>query len=215
MMAGVEQPWPERTRIEDLPVYLTEPAPVERFDRHRLAGAWSRAYRTASSRSQSRRGQYQPLEGRPPGTLNPWGENHSPVFDMMVPLQGRRVAAALEAWWPAEAKTGVVTVERRLKLWPPEGDGRSGWKMRGRLRRLTSLHWVPVVVELWEKYEGYMRITVTPQSRVLTSRRYYRLGNSVVDRMCEELATTPVDAKRARSGALRERSVDQCDLHRR
>ena len=66
--------------------------------------------------------------------------------------------------------------------------------MSGRVRRFKSLPWVPVVVELWGKYEGFMRITVTPQSRVVVSRRYFRLGNSIVDRLCKDLAKTPVDA---------------------
>jgi hypothetical protein len=105
-------------------------------------------------------------------------------------LERRRVAAVLDEWWPGEAKTGVVTLRHRLKLWPPEGDMLRGWEMRGRLRRLTPLHWVPVVVYLWGKYDGFMRITVTPQSRVLTSRRYFRLGNSIVEHLFEELGKT-------------------------
>jgi hypothetical protein len=197
MMTGVEEPWLERTRIEDLPLYLTEPTPVQHSDLRQLVGAWSRTYRTASSRSKARPRRYEPLEGRQPNTISHWGDFHSPVFAQMVPLQRRRVAAVLETWWPGQGQTGVVTLERRLQLWPPEGDLRSGWKMRGRLRRLTSLHWVPVVVELWGKYDGFMRITVTPQSRVLTSKRYFRLGNSVVDHIWEELANTPVDAEGA------------------
>jgi hypothetical protein len=197
MMAGVEQPWPDRTRIEDLPVYLIEPPADEHFDLRRLMDGWSSAYRTAASHSRRPRSGFVPFEGRPPGTVGHHRDGHSPVFDRMVPLRRRRVAAVLDAWWPGEAKTGVVTVHRRLKLWPPEGDVVSGWEMQGRVRRLTSLHWIPVVVELWGKYDGFMRITVTPQSRVLTSRRYFRVGNSIVDRLSEDLAKAPVDAEDA------------------
>jgi hypothetical protein len=197
MMAVVEQPWTEQTRTLDLPVYLAEPPPVEHFELRRVVGVWSKAYHTAASHPQRPQGPSVPFEGRPPGTVGVRPHGHSPVFDRMVPLRRRRVAAVLDAWWPGEAKTGVVTVHRRLKLWPPEGDVRNGWEMRGRVRRFTSLHWVPVIVELWGKYDGFMRITVTPQSRVLTSKRYYRLGNSIVDRFWEDLAKTPVDTEGA------------------
>jgi hypothetical protein len=194
MMAGVEQAWPEQTRIEDLPVYLTEPPPVEHFELRRLVGTWSGAYRAAAGRSEKPRSPSGPLEGRPAGTIgDPRPAGRSPVFDCMVPLERQRVAAVLDAWWSGGSKTGVIRVQRRLQLWPPEGDLRSGWEMRGRMRRLTSLHWVPVIVELWGKYDGFMRITVTPQTRVLTSRRYFRLGNSIVDRLWGDLAKTPVD----------------------
>ena len=199
-MAGVKQPRPEQVRIEDLPLYLTEPPSVNSFDVRRVMGAWSDMHRAAAERSHRSSGHYvMPLEGRKSSAA--WLTNYGdcPVFDLMVPLGRRRVAAVLDAWWPGEAKTGVVTLQHRLKLWPPEGDMLRGWEMRGRLRRLTALHWVPVVVYLWGKYDGFMRITVTPQSRILTSRRYFRLGNSIVEQLFEELANTPVRAEGATS----------------
>ena len=194
-MTGVELSRPEQTRIEDLPVYLVEPRPVERFDRRPLAGACSRAYRSATARSQRPGHRAASAAGRSPGTVGPRHGDHSPVFDLMVPLGRRRVEAVLDAWWPGGAETAIVTVQRRLQLWPPTGDVCRGWQMQGRVRRLTSLHWVPVVVELWGKYDGFMRITVTPQSRVLTSRRYFRLGHSIIGRLWEELASSPVEAE--------------------
>jgi hypothetical protein len=48
---------------------------------------------------------------------------------------------------------------------------------------LTTLHWVPVVVELWPAYEAFTRITMTPQVHVFASRRYFRLGHLVLDRL--------------------------------
>ncbi len=197
-MAGVKQPGPERAWIEDLPAYLTEPSSAASFDRRRLMDAWSDIRRTATRDSHRSSGHYaMPFEGRRTSTalLPEYGDH--PVFDLMVPLERRRVAAVLDAWWPGEAKTGVVTLQHRLKLWPPEGDILRGWEMRGRLRRLTVLHWVPVLVYLWGKYDGFMRISVTPQSRVLTSRRYFRVGNSIVEHLFEELANAPVHTEGA------------------
>jgi hypothetical protein len=192
-MAGVRQPRPEQARIDDLPLYLTESPSAGGFDRRRLMDAWSDIHRTATRDSHRPCGHYvMPFEGRRScaSSLPEYGDY--PVFEVMVPLERRRVAAVLEAWWPGEPAAGVIILQHRLKLWPPEGDILRGWEMRGRLRRLTALHWVPVLVYLWGKYDGFMRISVTPQSRVLTSRRYFRLGNSIVEQLFQELAHTPV-----------------------
>lgn len=194
-MEGVERPWSEQTQIEDLPFYFSEPFRAEPFDLRRVVGDLSRAYRSVSLRSQRPGAPSAPCGGRTPGTVRQ-PRHFSPVFDRMVPLRRQQVAAVLDAWW-CGPNSGVVRVQRRLQLSPPKGDLLSGWEMRGRVRRCTSLHWVPVVVELWAKYEGYVRITLTPQSRVLASRRYFRLGNSIVDRLCQDLAKAPIDAEGA------------------
>jgi hypothetical protein len=80
-----------------------------------------------------------------------------------------------------------VTVHHRLQLGRPEGTETAGWTMKGRVRRLTTLHWVPVVVELWPTYEEFTRITMTPQVHVFASRRYFRLGHLVLDRLWADL----------------------------
>jgi hypothetical protein len=97
------------------------------------------------------------------------------------------LAAALEAWWVGDA-AGVVTLKRRLQLGRPEGDDIAGWTMNGRLRRLTILHWVPVVVELWPVYDDFTRVTMTPQAHVFASKRYFRLGHKVLDLLWARLA---------------------------
>jgi hypothetical protein len=76
-----------------------------------------------------------------------------------------------------------------LQLKPPEGDAGVGWRMQGRVRRLTTLHWIPVVVELWPMYDEFTMMTMTPQRRVLASKRYFRLGHAVLDRLWRELAS--------------------------
>jgi hypothetical protein len=64
----------------------------------------------------------------------------------------------------------------------------AGWTMNGRLRRLTLLHWVPVVVELWPVYGDFTRMTMTPQVHIFASKRYFRLGHKVVDLLWARLA---------------------------
>lgn len=191
----VEQPGPDLTPIEDLPLYILERPSIEPLDLRRVVSDLSKAYRSVSQQSQVPGAPSVPFGSRVPGTVGGRRGGYSPVFDRMVPLRRQRVAAILDAWWSGETKSGVLRLHRRLQLWPPQGDVLSGWEMSGRVRRFTSLHWVPVIVELWGKYEGFMRITVTPQSRVIVSRRYFRLGNSIVDRLCKDLAKTPVDTE--------------------
>jgi hypothetical protein len=114
----------------------------------------------------------------------------------MVALRRDLLPAALDAWWEAGEDAGSVRVHRRLQLEPPEGDVSAGWRMQGRVRRLTSLHWIPVVVELWPMYDEFTMMTMTPQRPVLVSRRYFRLGHAVLDRLLLELASSA-----ARSGS--------------
>jgi hypothetical protein len=111
----------------------------------------------------------------------------SPVFACMRPFGRGPLAVALAQWWRGKVRRGTVTVHRRLQVQPPQGDPVTGWRMQGRVRRLTNLHWVPVVIELWPVYDGFVRITMTPQAHVYASRRYYRLGQSVLDRLWSEL----------------------------
>jgi hypothetical protein len=106
-----------------------------------------------------------------------------------VPLSRPRLAAGIESWWTGAA--GAITVQRRLQLGRPTGNADSGWTMRGRVRRLTRWHWVPVVVEVWPLYDNYARMTMTPQGHVFVSKRYFRVGNSALDRLCAALSETP------------------------
>jgi hypothetical protein len=105
----------------------------------------------------------------------------------MVRLPRDGLAAALDTWWTAEAAAGTVTVHRRLRLELPEGDIGSGWTMRGRLRRLTTLHWVPVTLELWPTLAEFTIVTMTPRVHIHTSSRYFRVGHAALDRLCEDL----------------------------
>jgi hypothetical protein len=173
----VLQPWSDRTSYRDLPLYLTEPAPGKHWEIRRLVDDLPKVHRPT-----------QRLASVAAGPSSAGGiPRQSPVFARQVPLSGVRLAAALDAWWAGDRAT-VVTLQRRLQLRRPEGDVVAGWTINGRLRRLTILHWVPVVVELWPVYGDFTRMTMTPQVHVFLSKRYFRLGHKVVDLLWARLA---------------------------
>ena len=163
----------------NLPAYLTEPAPARRSLRQ-----WrddrSRPVRRDAVAPRASSASAVPFSKQIPRL--------STSFSRMVELHRDLLPAAVAAWWAAGQKAGSVRVYRRLELRPPEGDAGAGWRMQGRVRRLTTLHWTPVVVELWPKYDDFAVITMTPQRPVLATRRYFRLGHAVLDRLWAELA---------------------------
>ena len=172
--------WPDQTLYGNLSPYLTEPVPEKHREFRRLVDDLSRVHRRAAGSFDAPPGGSASIGGTTPRL--------SPVFDSLVPLRRGGLAAALDARWVGADKAGRVTVEHRLRLGRPEGDVATGWTMKGRVRRLTTLHWTPVVVELWPVYEDFARMTMTPQSHVLVSKRYFRLGHRVLDRLWADLA---------------------------
>lgn len=182
-------PWSDQTPYLDLPLYLAEPGPDKHWELRRLVDDLSRGRQRGPRPSSAQAGPS--LAGR---TARP-----SPVFATQVPLGRGRLAAALDAWWVGD-RAAVVTLQRRLQLGRPEGDAVAGWTMRGRLRRLTILHWVPVVVELWPVYGDFTRMTMTPQVHVFASKRYFRLGHKVIDLLWARLAELSAPAGRAPLG---------------
>jgi hypothetical protein len=121
----------------------------------------------------------------------------SPTFARMVPLNRGDLACALDIWWAGGSSTHALRLHHRLELGPPRGDSSLGWTFKGRVRRLTTLHWVPVVIELWPVYDDFVKMTMTPQVRVLASKRYYRLGHAVLDRLWADLVETSSHVKEA------------------
>ena len=189
----VVKPWPDSSWYDDdLPAYLTDPeaardSGLQRFrsslvKTHQKTQQWA----TTSGSSHSAAGAGMPLGGQPP--------RQSPVFFRMIPLNRSRLPGTLDVWWSTRARSGAVTVQRRLRLGPPESNGAAGWTMRGRVRRLTAFHWVPVLLELWPVHEDFARMTMTPEGNVMASRRYFRLGHYVLDHLSADLVgSTPVD----------------------
>jgi hypothetical protein len=128
-------------------------------------------------------------------------------FTRLVGLAGGRLGAILDAWWAAGAENGLLTVERRLRLGPPQTTSGISWTMTGRIRRLTRWHWVPVVVELWPVYEAWTMMTMTPRVRVFASERYFRSGHRVLDRLTVDLAAASASIGPGGRPAFRCRSA--------
>jgi hypothetical protein len=175
---------PDIVSNEDLPPYLIEPPPTTGWDYRQLLDGFARVRQAVTAAPRAPAPQPPASPSVPFGGRTPMV---SPVFARMVPLPRDGLAAALDAWWAAEAKTGAVTVQRRLRLGPPEGDASAGWTMGGRLRRLTTLHWVPVTLELWPTLADFTIVTMTPRVRIHTSNRYFRVGHATLDRLCDDL----------------------------
>jgi hypothetical protein len=172
----------DKAPYAELPAYLSPPPPAAhrsfRQWRDELARYWQGDVRGARS---------------PGASTVPFGGvsyRQSSTFSVMVALRRDGLPAALDAWWTAGQKAGSVRVRGRLELRVPEGDAGAGWRLEGRIRCLTTLHWIPVVVELWPKYDEFTMMTMTPQRPVLTTRRYFRVGHAVLERLWVELAAT-------------------------
>ena len=171
----------DRSPGAELPAYLSAPPPAA----HRTFRQWrddlARAWPRDSGRARS--------PGAPAVPFGGVARRQSSTFFMMVALRRDGLPAGLEAWWATGQQAGSVRVRHRLELQLPEGDAGAGWRMQGRLRCLTPLHWIPVVVELWPRYDEFTMMTMTPQRPVLATRRYFRVGHAVLNRLWSELAS--------------------------
>jgi hypothetical protein len=174
---AVLRPRSELTPYSELPLYLSEPGPEKKRELRRVVGDLSKVERQAP----------RPLPAQAGPSTVGLTPRLSPVFARQLPLSRGHLAAALDAWWVGD-RSAVVTLQRRLQLRRPEGDFVAGWTMNGRMRRLTILHWVPVVVELWPVYADFTRMTMTPQVHVFASKRYFRIGHRVLDLLSARLA---------------------------
>jgi hypothetical protein len=186
----VESARSDKAFWDDLPPYLAETPAAQR--------SWQ-GWRDALSRLRQRDSIAPHTTGASPVAFSGLTPRLSPTFSRMVELHRDRLPSALDAWWAAGQKAGSLQVYRRLQLKPPEGDARGGWRMRGRIRRLIALHSIPVVVELWPRYDDFTIMTMTPQRPVLATRRYFRIGHAVLDRLWAELAAQETPSPSARS----------------
>jgi hypothetical protein len=174
----VEPVWSEAPTSEDLPGYLSEPPAASPS-----LGQWredlSRAIQREATALRATGALAVPFVAVTP--------RPSLTFSRLAVLHRDLLPSALDAWWTAGEKAGAVRVHRRLQLTSPQGGPGVGWRMHGRVRRLTSPRSIPVVVELWPKYDDFTVMTMTPQRSVLATRLYFRLGHAVLDRLRAEL----------------------------
>jgi hypothetical protein len=177
--------WQPQDRVGDeaLPEYLDGPGQQPIRDPIRIRDLLAGAHHLAAAAAESSR-----ATGLTEVHSWPRAAEVSSGFTRLVGLASGRLAAILDAWWAAGADGGVVTVERRLRLGPPQTVSGLSWTLTGRIRRLSRWHWVPVVVELWPVYEYWTMMTMTPRVRVFASERYFRSGHRVLDRLTVDLA---------------------------
>jgi hypothetical protein len=179
---------PDLRTIELLPDYFEPEAAAPPRALHRFVEDISRTSRPEPSHPDA-----PPAAWLLPNEAGQLRSSSGPVFSQMDKLNRDVLAAGIDRWWVRRSSNGTLLVRRRLQLGPPEGSATTGWIMRGKMRRCTGLHWVPVVIEFWPKYQDFTLITMTPTSRVRTSRRYFRLGLCVLDSLRAELAKISVN----------------------
>jgi hypothetical protein len=181
MIEVVQHAWLDRSSHDDLPAYLAEPPSGSRRSLREWRDDVSRALQRPTAASHPASAPTVPFGGVTPRLPT--------TFSRMVALRRDLLPGALDDWWAAEQKDGSVRVHRRLQLKRPEGDAGTGWRMQGRIRRLTTLRWIPVVVELWPMYDEFTMMTMTPQRPVLATKFYFRCGHAVLDHLWADLAS--------------------------
>ena len=203
MVTSQPQDWPVDDGLLDYLGDLAEPT-VRTLPT--LREVWTQAHRLAVARADApRAGVRSTLWSASAGAMRAhdepasWLNRGLPTRFLRLVTFPAPVALRLVEWWAAGAEDEVVTLAQRLRLERPRGGAGGGWTMDGQLRRLTRWHWIPVVVELWP-YHGNWMMTMTPQTRVVPSRHYFRTGHLVLDRLTTELAG-PVPSSKLRPNA--------------
>jgi len=200
----VVSPWPQEGRSveSDLPEYLADSPLSSGAGGAGLHDAWDAARQLALSLLDTPGG----------GAVNPaqFGSTSVPRpsrtasvaggFFRSSTLPGASLGAIVSEWSEARTNHGELRVDARLRLEPPRVDALGGWTARGRVRRFTRWHWVPVIVELWPSLDRWTIVMMTPRRRVITSRRYFRIGNTALDRLTTQLAATSA-GRRSGGGA--------------
>jgi hypothetical protein len=162
---------------EDLPLYVTEPI---RAGTH--TDGWRVLWRRACTAMTP---PAQPMPAPRP-TIAPTSGYTSASFFRVIELPGDALTVVVLRWWTH------VALERRA----PIGGGLlvsalrvdpGMYSLRGQLRRGVLRRRLPVVVELWAHNAQFTRVSMVPRARVLTSRRYFRVGNRALDGLAREL----------------------------
>jgi hypothetical protein len=173
--------------VTDLPLYVAERATSDRAP-PRWPDAWRSA--TAAVRSSSERSL-----GAVAATVQA-SAAITPCFARLIDVPGLALADALPRWWARVARAGTAEVDGHLLLRPPALAGTT-WSLHGRLRH-GRLAGVPVAVDLWAHGTTFTRLTMTPQVRVATSKRYFAIGNRALDQLAIDLARCAVGGARPR-----------------
>ncbi|HEX9258772.1 MAG TPA: hypothetical protein VF855_04485 [Acidimicrobiales bacterium] len=111
----------------------------------------------------------------------------SPCFARLIPLAGVNLTAALDGWWTRAGRSGRATLGRRFSAWEPWVDGH-GWCVQGVLRQGAGRRHVPVEVHLWGHGALFTRVTMTPRTKVVATRHYFRVGHEALDDLARALS---------------------------
>lgn len=168
----------DRIADADLPLYVTEPVPSSR-----RTGSRPVAWRQALSAMRSSPG---PLSTPGAGMAHSGGAT-SPCFSRFIELPGDQLPTVLLEWWARAASSGRAAIGDRLLVTAPHDEGGT-WTISGRLSRRAGRRALPVAVDLSAHNRLLTRMTMMPRARVATTQRYFRVGNSVLDRLVLELA---------------------------
>ena len=124
------------------------------------------------------------------------GGHLSPCFSRVIDLPGDDLSVVVLQWWAHAAVDGTALIGDRLLVSALRVD--SGlWSLLGHLRRGGGRRALPVAVELWAHTSRFTRMTMTPRANVVTSGRYFGVGNGAHDCFARELVE--------RSGRLGDR----------
>ena len=167
----------------DLPVYVTEPGRPNR----QTTAAWHHPDWTGAWLRPSTR--VTPPSGLASGTKVLTDQVRgigSPCFHRVIEVPGDALAIVLGEWWAQQASSGGARVNRSLVVSDRQLEG-GLWTLRGRLRRGVGRRPVPVALELWPHLGRFTRLTLTPRSRVVASRHYFKVGNRALDILAREL----------------------------
>ncbi|MGQ0824649.1 MAG: hypothetical protein ACT4OX_06410 [Actinomycetota bacterium] len=109
------------------------------------------------------------------------------AFSRMIGVHPSQLAS-LPEWWRQRARDDRVQVTRRLSLEAPRSGPSGTWRMRGRMKRPFHVRSTPVELLLWPHLGAWTKLTLEPQCRVHTGRRYFSKGHRALDVLTDRLS---------------------------
>jgi hypothetical protein len=107
------------------------------------------------------------------------------AFVRMVELDAARLAL-LPDWWQQRAHNGRLWLTRRFAMGRPHQLGGT-WTFAGQLRSAFGVRAIPFELTLWRQLDGWTRLHLQPERRVIIPVRYFREGHRALDLLIESL----------------------------
>ena len=164
---------------------------VEPGDQRRAGGRpWSRLLRSTLA-------DLTPSVGRSRAVATGTTTFGPASFLRMTEVSGDRLTVTLSQWWRLNARD-----EELLRFTTAQQVG-GGWLLTGTFRTAVASRPIPVDVSLWPHLGRWTRLELTPRRRVHPDRRYFREGNSALDRLVAAIRAQDVLVE-TYQGAARE-----------